>query len=507
MAYTGKARYGSTAKKTYVKEPIVKIPLGEINPSIQQESFFNFVSTGNGNGLLEALAGTGKTTTILHGTKYAKGTCLYICFNRDIMLETQKKAPEGVEVSTLHSLGLKVIAKAIGRFPKVDKNKMDIIIKERFPNVPDKAIGLLLKAVSICKNTMSLDEMSIESTCIKYDFTYDSDEYGFDAFISDVKKLMDYSKMMPHIVDFDDMLFIPVVNGYAFPSFDNIFGDEAQDFNKVQMEMILLLAQCGGRIFIVGDPNQAIYAFRGAHEGALGELAKILDCKRFPLTVTYRCPQSVVNMANIAVPEYQAHPSNPVGSVQEVQVFDMLEKTEAGDIIISRKNAPLVTLAFRFLADKKRAFIRGRDFGDGLIAIVKKFKGNSISDFQDFILTWETKEEKKLIAKFGDEANTSLINDKADCLRSFALESDSIHGVISMIENLFKDLNDSTAITLSSCHRAKGLEYNSVWMISNTFNMNSVEEKNLWYVAVTRAKKDLYMVKGEIKQKEIVEFV
>jgi superfamily I DNA/RNA helicase len=77
--------------------------------------------------------------------------------------------------------------------------------------------------------------------------------------------------------------------------------------------------------------------------------------------------------------------------------------------------------------------------------------------------------------------------------------------MIQAIIDLFKDLSDSSAISLSTVHKAKGLEYDSVFMLESTFGFNSTEEENLWYVCVTRTKKTLYMVKGKINKKEIVE--
>lgn len=502
MAYVKKT-YGSNKKTAYKKPEIIRIPLGDINPSIQQSAFFQFIENGDGNGLLEALAGTGKTTTILHGTKYAKGTCLYLCFNSDIANSTKAKAPDGVEVSTLHSLGLKTITKSIGKYPTIDKHKTKNILVDKF-NVPSEMISVAIQAVGICKNTLSLEREEIIKTLMDYDFTYESKEVKFEEYIDIIEKVLKISADIPQTVDFDDMLYIPVVKNYRFPSYDNIFGDEAQDFNMVQMEMIVRIN--AKRTFIVGDPNQAIYGFRGAAKGALHVLAERMNCVKFPLTVTYRCPKNIVSLATTAVAEYEAHESNEDGIVNDKTVNELITEAKEGDVIISRKNAPLVSLAFRFLAEKRRAFIRGREFGDALVAIIKKFKGNTMEELKDYILTWETKQIKKLNDKFGTEANLSQINDKADCLRAFIADSNSANEVIESIKNLFSDLNDQNAITLTSCHRAKGLEYDNVWMINSTFSFTSEEEKNLWYVAVTRTKKVLNIVHGDIKQKDIVEF-
>ena len=75
------------------------------------------------------------------------------------------------------------------------------------------------------------------------------------------------------MIDFDDMIWIPLVENFPLPQFDVLFVDEAQDFNEMQRQMIL---RCVGnnRVVIVGDRNQAIYGFRGADSNSISILKK-----------------------------------------------------------------------------------------------------------------------------------------------------------------------------------------------------------------------------------------
>ena len=64
-------------------------------------------------------------------------------------------------------------------------------------------------------------------------------------------------------IDFDDMIWLPVVLDLPQRKFDRVFIDECQDLNRSQIELSLRAVKPDGRILAVGDPHQAIYSFRG----------------------------------------------------------------------------------------------------------------------------------------------------------------------------------------------------------------------------------------------------
>jgi superfamily I DNA/RNA helicase len=69
------------------------------------------------------------------------------------------------------------------------------------------------------------------------------------------------------------------------------------------------------------------------------------------------------------------------------------------------------------------------------------------------------------------------------------------------IEKLFNDVNDTAKVIFSTTHKAKGLERDRVFVLTNTYRKGAGgEEDNLWYVAVTRSKSELYLVKKYLKQ-------
>lgn len=94
-------------------------------------------------------------------------------------------------------------------------------------------------------------------------------------------------------IDFDDMVYLPLVFKLRLFPQDWVLIDEAQDTNPTRRALAARMLKPGGRVIAVGDPRQAIYGFTGADNDALEQIAAQFSCKRMPLTVSYRCPQAV----------------------------------------------------------------------------------------------------------------------------------------------------------------------------------------------------------------------
>jgi superfamily I DNA/RNA helicase len=95
-------------------------------------------------------------------------------------------------------------------------------------------------------------------------------------------------------IDFDDMLWLPVILGHKFSTLDWLFVDEAQDTNDIQIEILERSLGHSSRFVAVGDPHQAIYGFRGANSDALDKIVARFACRTLPLSVSYRCSKAVV---------------------------------------------------------------------------------------------------------------------------------------------------------------------------------------------------------------------
>jgi DNA helicase-2/ATP-dependent DNA helicase PcrA len=98
-------------------------------------------------------------------------------------------------------------------------------------------------------------------------------------------------------IDYDDMLYMTWALDAPFPLADFVFVDEAQDLNSIQHALLLRMLKSTGRVIIVGDPWQSIYAFRGADSDSMEKLGRQFNCTHFPLSVSYRCSKAVVREA------------------------------------------------------------------------------------------------------------------------------------------------------------------------------------------------------------------
>jgi superfamily I DNA/RNA helicase len=341
--------------------------------------------------------------------------------------------------------------------------------------------------------------------------------------------------LQPHTfkqgIDHADQIFLPLALNLIRPEFDMVIGDEAQDFNEPQLDIMRRSVFPYGRIVLVGDDRQGIFAFRGADTTSLDRLKGELNAAELPLSRTYRCPQSVVTLAKQYVPDYEADPSNPEGIISRVADSEELIKAVGpGDFVLSRRNAPLAKLALHTLRAGKPAKIQGKDIGNGLKSLIRQLaKGDAAHSIRAFLLKldhWAEKMRLRLTAAGHDDHIESL-NDKVETLKWLAEDAPGVPTLTERIDNLFTD-EPGAAVIYSTVHKAKGLETNRVFILESTFGIpipcecghrhyakgcakrcgcskyvadrkKQLEEQNIKYVAITRAKRELTWADGDYR--------
>ena len=335
-------------------------------------------------------------------------------------------------------------------------------------------------------------------------------EYLADAAI---KMLMLGESHKDGTIDFDDMVWLPVRNGWARPRFDLVVIDEAQDMNATQILLAMAVKNKGGRIAVVGDDRQAIYGFRGADSGSIDRLLVALKAEEMGLNTTYRCGTEIVREAKRLVPDFVAHEGNAKGIVRRTNIGLCVEEVQPKDFILSRTNAPLVSVCLHLLRMGKRANIEGRDVGRGLSAVVKKLNvGPARNDFSKFIArldSWLNDGVAKAALR-GErgEATIAKLLDQHETLVYLADGLTSGSELLARIDDLFADTKGKgNRVILSSVHKSKGLEADRVWLLEDTFFSRAKdcppwadksEEANIEYVAITRAKAELVWVEGKL---------
>lgn len=486
-----------TMDNTNVVDAIVLKETISRNWSTYQLAVFANVANGSGHTVVNAVAGSGKTTTIEEATNHIpKGlSTLFVAFNKAIAVELGKRLQgRPVEVSTLHSYGLKCITASLGRL-RIDGHRVDSFCSA-IHGTDSKTWDLrhdLAKTVSLAKGSLVSDEEGVDA--IIDAFEIDSAKLDRPQFVKDVLKILEQcTSTEDGRIDFDDMIWLPLVLELKQRKFDRVFVDETQDLNAAQIELTLRAAKSNGRILAVGDPRQAIYRFRGADDQAFANVKERLSATELPLSVCYRCCKSVIVEAQGIVDGIEPAPDAIEGEVKSATFKEMRRDVRPGDFVLSRTNAPLTSLCMTLLAEGRRATIQGRDIGASLAALVKKAKAPSVDMLRTYIEGWCDTECSRLAAKRRD---TQAVEDKANCILAISEGAASVQDVLSRIEGLFSDVADESRIVLSSTHKAKGLERDRVWMLSATYRKRpGIEEDNLAYVAITRARKVLMLVEG-----------
>jgi superfamily I DNA/RNA helicase len=471
--------------------------------SAQQEAIFGWFGGGTGSLVVRARAGTGKTTTILEGINRApEGKILLAAFNKRIAEElTSKLRNPAAEAKTLHAVGFQFVRRNWERIRIDDGRAERIARKVMGEQAPDAMIRLVCQLASKAKGMCPFPERGdLVDIAIEHGLEPDEDwvEDGWTVERLEVEAIacMKLACEPDGTIDFDDMVFLPVRNRWVRGWWDLVVVDEAQDMNTSQLLLAQSACRSGGRIAVVGDDRQAIYGFRGADSGSIDRLKVELRAEELGLTITYRCPRKVVALAAKLVPDFQAAPTAPEGSVSAVLEEKLAEAAAPGDFILSRKNAPLAGVCLRLLRLGKRAKVQGKEIGRGLVALVKKWKAKSMPAFLDRLARWEEREEKRLKATGTKAAlaRVDFIHDQADTLRALSEGLSGLKELEARISSLFDDMSgpDSQFVVCSSVHRAKGLEADRVFVLEDTLIRNGDrEEGNIEYVAITRARAEL----------------
>lgn len=469
--------------------------------------------------VVRARAGCGKTTILIEGVRQIdrRARVLVCAFNKRIRNELFERAPRWVKISTLHQMGAAALMNAACRdIGQQDDNKTRRLIRMRWGTKhTSQRITAMASAVSFAKNTLAdgpaailelVDRFDIDIGMKPREATYKAE---LAAFADDVMRLLDLELRAvldrlrsdkPVSYNYDDMCWVPVRAGLALKQYDHVVVDEAQDMNACQHALARAAAAPSGRRVLVLDDRQMIYGWRGADPRALEAFLAETGAEVLPLCSTFRCGRQIVELAREEVDDYRASDGNPEGAVEFADEEEMLWRAQPGDAIISRKNAPLVRICLRLLARGKPAAIAGRkDLGAGALGMIDAAAAagaTTASDLVAWVNAWLTTEVERLRSK-DPPGSVEAATDRAACIRTLADGLGTLAQVRHRVDDLFADRPDEEVILLTSTHGAKGLEWDRVWMLEDTYARGaSREESNLWYVAVTRARLQLLRVRG-----------
>lgn len=284
---------------------------------------------------------------------------------------------------------------------------------------------------------------------------------------------------------------------------------ESIDYSECDTEVYSL--EISGNHNYFGDgilTHNCIYSFQGSDYMSFKELKKLPNTVSLPLSISYRCPKKVVRLANRFAPDMEAKEDAIDGEVAyNVDISDISD----GDMVLCRNNAPLLQLYCELYKLGKPSYICGKDIGTNLIGIIRKTKEKELNKsllksglfsklYNNLFNDIDTKMKKSNIS-FEMALDDISISQEYDTIQALEAISDSCNDtecLIDRISSLFSD-EKLKGITLSTIHKAKGLEADNVYICCPSLLPSRSakepweikQEANLEYVAYTRAKKKL----------------
>ncbi len=546
-------------------------------PSTYQQDILDFfLNNPQSNMLVNALAGSGKSTTACMLSEHSKTSDLYIAFNASVVEEFKKKIKNPkTKVMTMHSLAYSIMlynveqeSKDSGEKPKgfgsqrskrtvnLDNFKphkiLDEEITKRYGRYIEFAKRGFLKdnyvnLYNLCRLTLT-DMSSNKDVSRLIDdhvlFLYYGDE-GYSApdisEITSTLKILDTKSRQQFetqgIIDFTDMLWI-TFNKLKYDNWEvpywalytNIYCDEVQDFSNIQLNFLKFIKRAKGRYVFIGDFHQAIYNFAGANAQAFNQIPKMFaPVETFDLPICYRCAKSHLSRVNreYGIPILPCDDA-PMGFVKTIDKNKISEYAKAGDMVISRKNKWIAEVVLDLARNGTPIFIEDKEMVGAIkrqilsskctsVGALKKFLQKVISNYNKKLFEIVSKnvregghEEEHLEAVTETNSkidNTSFLLEILEGYLEHHASSDSVSKFSNFIDKLLNTTPSPNCVRLCSIHKAKGLEATNVFVLNeakinydfrNSKEQN-IQEKNLSYIATTRAKEGLYLVKEPSK--------
>jgi superfamily I DNA/RNA helicase len=244
-----------------MSEPLV-LNRKKFVPSPQQAGFFEWIENGTGSCVLEAVAGAGKTTTLIKALSLMSGTVFFGAYNKKIAEEIKAKAPgkDGLLISTMHAAGFSAWRKATKNV-QVDGDKCRNIYREAcLRNVQYSQFQQpVLQLVSLAKQAgLGIDgfpSFKSRSAWMNLIEHYDIETFDENTQIDNTDLIMKLAMKTLEasieqnfmIVDFDDMIYAPLYHNCRLEKFDWVLVDEAQDTNATRRELALRMLKEGRR--------------------------------------------------------------------------------------------------------------------------------------------------------------------------------------------------------------------------------------------------------------------
>lgn len=477
------------------------------------------IINSTGNIKINAVAGSGKTTTIIEYAKARPKNCkiLYLAFNKSVKLEAIKRFEEAglnnVKVETAHSLAYKHIV--FGHQYKIKPQGYKTNEIAELLNLQGNAekhtkyiiANHISKFIAYFCNS---DKQKVRE--LKYlDVVSDNKARifvtTFYRYIESQTRLLLNKMDKGEIEIIHDFYLKKFQLSNPLLNFDYILFDEGQDASAAMLDVFL--KQKATKV-IVGDTNQQIYGWRYA----VNSLEKA-EFKVLYLSISFRFSQEIANLAMEVlkwkkhIDEYKPIPITGNGNNKEY-------KTKA---VLARTNLGLLLKAIEYITEKKKVkhiYFEGNinsytyaDEGASLYDVLSLYNGKHHLIKDELVKAMKDISE---LEDYIDKTEDVQLGMMVEIVRKYGNE---IPGIIRAIKekHVDNDEKEKAEMIFSTVHRCKGMEYDAVHLVDDFIteekleklkddknkkrgevNMAKVnEEINLLYVAVTRTKNSIYI--------------
>lgn len=512
------------------------------NPSIEQRALYDWIETGTGNALVRACAGSGKTTTLVEGLRYMDGNIFFGCFGKSASLDIQAKADSagvtrpGIKISTIHSAGY---GEFVRLFPKVvvEPDKTYKLIDNYANGHFDKwsiikSKSFLLKMVSYakqyligCPNYSAIPKKAYWLELCEHFSAEDDLPDGVekeDAIDWCIDLLNESNERAYAMIDFDDMIYIPILNNLKFFPNDWFLGDEWQDANPARREIAYRMLKSGGRGIFVGDDRQAIFGFTGASHDSLDITKELFNCHELSLSTTYRCPKAVVSYVKTLDPAYMIEAPEtaedgivrtvPIPEATDTTPWFLTDKPDEDAAVLCRYTRPLLQTAYAMIKEGIACKVEGRDIGKNLITLARRWRMAKTLDQLEAKLKVYLARELLKAREAESTRREQDVEDRVGSVMVFiercrTLKKHTVDELVAEIESMFAD-GVTRMITLATGHRAKGREWPNIFWLQHVDRRQfkkeweSLSERNVRIVIGTRAMNQLVLVPERVYQEK-----
>lgn len=436
---------------------------------------------------ITAFAGSGKTATCMFVAKELTKPSLYIAFNKSIATEASEKFPIHVDCKTLHSLAYADIISPNKMFKKVS----GFVDTKEVIQLLDKQLELLTDSEVLEVVYLVTDVIRFFCQSASFSLEDFSEEYLSEAYTSEQRAM--YKPLVVQVwaamtskssslkMTHDVYLKLFQLSKPVLEQYEVIYLDEAQDSNPVSLD--IFYRQTHAQLVMVGDPYQSIYEWRGAIN-AFDTIPTSFVRKE--LTESFRFTQEIADIANKLT--YIAG--------NNIQIKGLFQSNlESSKAIICRTNASILSRLLSAVQNKDKVFVLA-DLQDlwskmyhisALVGGAKpRYPNKSLIGFHSF-------DELKREAEHSAELR-KLLN-----LSSILASGRGTHANIVSIKEVIVEDVDLADYTISTAHKSKGLEWESVELDDDMLDLEEEERPlvevlktgqtlNLIYVAITRTK-------------------